>query len=94
MVVQAVVKANSKVNGKGQILIPCGSETPERISMKHRIYNYVAGVTKHANPYGLRKRGGLGNHVTCHMFWFLSLPFFFVTFYSSPRVQLTRVDGF
>ena len=51
-VVQAVVKANSKVNGKGQISTPCGSETPERISMKPRIYNYVAGTTTHANPYG------------------------------------------
>ena len=33
-VVQAVVKATSQSNGKGQILTPRGSETPERISMK------------------------------------------------------------
>ena len=32
-VVQAVVKATSQSNGKGQILTPRGSETPERISM-------------------------------------------------------------
>jgi len=33
-VVQAVVKANSESNRNGQISIPCGSKTPERISMK------------------------------------------------------------
>jgi len=33
-VVQAVVKANSRSNGKGQISTRWGSETPERISMK------------------------------------------------------------
>jgi len=51
-VVQAVVKATSQSNGKGQILTPRGSETPERISMKLRIYNRVAGMTTHANPCG------------------------------------------
>ena len=38
-VVQAVAKVNSQSNGKGQILTPWGSETPERISMKLGIYN-------------------------------------------------------
>jgi len=33
MVVQAVVKANSQGNGKGQILTHWGSETPEWISV-------------------------------------------------------------
>ena len=51
-VVQAVVKATSQSNGKGQILTPRGSETPERISMKLGIYNLVAGMTTHANPCG------------------------------------------
>ena len=51
-VVQAVVKATSQSNGKGQILTPWGSETPERISMKLGIYNQVAGMAKHANPCG------------------------------------------
>jgi len=51
-VVQAVVKATSQSNGKGQILTPRGSETPERISMKLGIYNRVAGMTTHANPCG------------------------------------------
>jgi len=51
-VVQAVVKATSQSNGKGQILTPWGSETPERISMKLGIYNRVAGMTTHANPCG------------------------------------------
>ena len=51
-VVQAVVKATSQSNGKGQILTPRGSENPERISMKLGIYNRVAGMTTHANPCG------------------------------------------
>ena len=51
-VVQAVVKATSQSNGKGQILTPWGFETPERISMKLGIYNRVAGMLTHANPCG------------------------------------------
>ena len=51
-VVQAVVKATSQSNGKGQNLTPWGSETLERISMKLGIYNRVAGMTTHANPCG------------------------------------------
>ena len=51
-VVQAVVKANSQSNGKGQILTPWGSETPERISMKLGIDNRVAYMPTHANPCG------------------------------------------
>jgi len=43
-VVQAVVKYNSQSNGKGQISSrPPGSKTPERIFLKPRIYDYVAG---------------------------------------------------
>jgi len=52
MVVQAVVKANSQSNEKGQISIPHGSETAKRILMKSRIHNYVAGMTTQANPGG------------------------------------------
>ena len=51
-VVQAVVKANSQSNGKGQILTPWGSETPKQISMKLGIYIHVAGMPAHANPCG------------------------------------------
>jgi len=51
-VVQAVVKATSQSNGKGQILTPWGSETAERILMKLGIYNRVAGMPTHANPCG------------------------------------------
>ena len=40
-VVQAVVKANSQSNAKGQISTPRGSKTPEQISMKLRLYNYI-----------------------------------------------------
>ena len=31
---------------------PRGSKTPERIFMKPKMYNYVAGMATHANPYG------------------------------------------
>ena len=85
-VMQEVVKTNSKVNGKGQISTPCGSETPERISMKPRIYNYFAGTTTLATCKSMRSCdnvGGLGDHVTCHMFWYRR-PFLL---YSSPRAQ-------
>ena len=51
-VVQAVVKATSQSNRKGQILTTWGSETPERISMKLGIYNRVAGIPTHTNPCG------------------------------------------
>ena len=51
-VVQAVLKANSQSNGNWQISTPNGSQTRERISMKLGIYNYVWGVTTHANPHG------------------------------------------
>jgi len=51
-VVQAVVKATSQSNGKGQILTPWGTETLEGISMKLGIYNRVAGMPTHANPCG------------------------------------------
>ena len=37
----------SQSNGKGHMSTPCGSKTPERISMKPRIYKHVAGLTTH-----------------------------------------------
>jgi len=52
MIVQAVIKANSRFNGNGQISILSGSKTTERISMKHGIYNYIVSMTIHANPCG------------------------------------------
>jgi len=51
-VVQAVVKATSQSNWKGQILTTWGSETPEQIPMKLGIYNRVAGMPTHANSCG------------------------------------------
>jgi len=36
----------------GKLQPPRGHESPEWISVKLRIYNYVAGVTTHANPCG------------------------------------------
>ena len=59
-VVQAVVKATSQSNGKGQILTPWGSETPERISMKLGIYNRAAGMTHMHIHVALRQRGWSG----------------------------------
>jgi len=47
-----VVIANSQSNGTGQIKTSRGSETDKQIPMKHGTYNYVAGVTTHANPRG------------------------------------------
>jgi len=52
MVVQTVVKANSQSSGKGQILTPWVSETPEGISTKLGIYNHVVGMPTCANPCG------------------------------------------
>ena len=54
-VVQAVVKATRQSNGKGQILTPWGTETPERISMKLGIYNRVCPHTQ--IHVALRQRG-------------------------------------
>jgi len=50
LVTTSVIKA--KVIRKGKFRPPVhGSKTPERILMKPRIYNYVAGMTTHANLY-------------------------------------------
>jgi len=57
MVVQAVVKANSQSNGKGKILTPWGSKTPERILMKLGLYNHVVGMQIHV---ALRQPGWSG----------------------------------
>jgi len=70
-VVQPVVKANNQSNGNWQISTPPrGSKTPEWISLKLRIYNYVRGMTTHANPYGamaLQQRGwSLRRHDLSH----------------------------
>ena len=49
-VVQALVKANSPSHRKGQIFTICGPQTIEQMLIKHRIYNFVAGVSTCANP--------------------------------------------
>jgi len=51
-VVQAVAKAKSQSNGKGQISTPRGYQTPERITMKFGIHNYVGCTTTYANQHG------------------------------------------
>jgi len=91
-VVQAVVKANSQRNGNGQISTPRSSETPERISMKLGIYNYVGGMTSQANPRGAATTWEVSAnawHVTCFGF----LVYFFLL-YSWDRAKPTLVDRF
>ena len=90
-VVQAVAKATSQSNGKGHILTPRGSETPERISMKLGIYNRVAGMTC-KSMWRCDNVGGLGEHVKKHMLWFLRYTFFLL--YSSARAERAHVVRF
>ena len=59
-VVQAVVKANSQSNGKGQISTSWNFETPERISMKLGTYSYVVGMTNKGTHVVLWQRGWSG----------------------------------
>ena len=64
----------SESNGKWQILTPPPwLQNPEQILMKSGIYNYVAGVTTHANPC----RDATTWVVSANtFFWFLNRPFF------------------
>jgi len=50
--VQAVVKANGPSKENGQISTPVAPKSPNDFSMKLGIYNYVGGMTTHANPCG------------------------------------------
>ena len=84
-VVKTVVKATSKSNGKGQILTPWGSETPERISMKLGIYNRVAGMTTYSNPCGAATTWEVWANTwknTCC--GFLGIPFFYFILRLAP----------
>jgi len=94
-VVQAVVKANSQSNGKGQILTPWGSETPERISMKLGIYNQVAGMHTHANPCGAATTwvvwANTWKNTCCG---FLGILFLNFLLYSSACAERAKVDRF
>jgi len=86
-VVQGVVKANCQSNGKGQILTPWGSETPERISIKLGIYNHVAGMLTYANPCGAVTTWVVwANTWKKHMLWFLRYTFF-ALFFGSRRAR-------
>ena len=86
-VVQAVVKATSQSNGKGQFWIPCGSETPKRISMKVGIYNRVMGMPTHANPCGAATTWVVwANTWKKHVLWFLRYTFF-TLFFGSRRAR-------
>ena len=90
-VVQAVVKATSQSNGKGQILTPWGSKNIERISMKLGIYNRVADMPTHANPCGAATTwvvwANTWKNTCCG---FLGIPFFkffFALFFGSRRAR-------
>ena len=50
MEVQAVVKANSKINGNGKNSASSGSKTTDGISLKLGRYNQVSYITAHTNP--------------------------------------------
>ena len=76
MISFGVRRATSQSNGKGQILTQWGSETPERISMKLRIYNRVAGMPTHANPSGAATTWVVWANVKKHLLWFLVYTFF------------------
>ena len=93
-VVQAVVKATSQSNGKGQILTPWGSETPERISIKLGIYNRAAGMNTHANPCGAATTWVVwANTWKKHVLWFLRYTFLKnFLLYSSARAERAKVD--
>ena len=92
-VVQAVVKATSQSNGKGQILTPRGSETHEPISMKLGIYDRVAGMTTHANPCGAATTWVVWANTWKNMLWFLRYTFFSLL-YSSARAERAHVVRF
>jgi len=90
----AVVKGNSQGNGNGQTSTPRGSETPERIWMKLELYNYVGGMTTHANPYGAATTWVVSANtwlVTC--FGFLVYLFLFLI-YSGDRSEPALADRF
>ena len=99
-VVQTVVKTNSQSNGKGQILTPWGSKTPERISMKLGINNQVVGMPTHANPCGAAITWVVWANTwknTCcgfleYLFYFFL--FLIVLLYSSARAERAPVDRF
>jgi len=81
--VQAIVKANSYSNGNGQISTPRGSQTPERISMKLGMYNYVGGMTTHTNPT---------TWVVSANTWLVTC--FYFLLYSWDRAEPALVDRF
>jgi len=73
--VQAVVKAkaNKETKGKGRYLTPCGSETPEPISIKLRMYlNHGPTSVRHKTRRRCDNVGSIGEHLTRHMFLFLN----------------------
>ena len=86
MVVQAVVKATSQSNGKGQILTP-GVPKPLngfRCNLECRGYDHTC-----KSMWRCDNVGGLGEHVKKHMLWFLRYTFFcfFTLFFGSRRAR-------
>jgi len=84
MAVQAVIKANSQSNEMAKFT-PRGFKTPEQILVKLRIYNYVVGMTTHANLCDTVSTLVLSANtrfVTCCSF-LVYLSSFFTLFFSS-----------
>ena len=88
-------KANSQSIGKMCKFRPhMGSKTPERISMKLGIYNYVGGMTSHANPHGAATTWVvLANTWLVSCFGFLVYFFSFYTLFLGSRPARTGGQG-
>ena len=72
-----------------------GSKTLERISMKLGIYNYVGGMTSHANPHGAATTWVvLANTSLVSCFGFFIVYFFLSILYSWDRAQPPLVGRF
>jgi len=101
---QVVVKANSQSDGKGKfrprILITIMQRLTRRVSViwmtnRRRNLEYTTTVRRwcDANPYCTSDNvGGLGEHVSCDMFWFLV--YFFLSFFTGDCVAPSAVDQF
>ena len=64
--------------GKGKYRPHYGSKTIERISMKPKLYNCVAGATTRANARGAATTWVVSANTWHVMLWFLRRPFLFL----------------
>jgi len=87
-VVHAVTKASSQSNRNGQNSTIFGPETPWTDFMKLGIYDHTC-----KSMWRCDNVGGLGEDVTCHMFWFGFRQLLFFYLYFWDRSQPTAVGG-